>query len=188
LSSTRGRGATLPVATQSFMNQAFGTDFSSVRVHTDGAAASLSQQLNARAFTYGSDIYFNRGEFAPESSEGKRLLGHELTHVLQQTKLGSSSDKLGNLKSNTVQRSTLTTINPWFRLKATAYGGSVYKFGNNSNSILLQVEIPHGKRQKLSFEIVAEWKDKHPYGWKMGWGETFWSEWDIDTKSTLQHL
>jgi hypothetical protein len=52
----------------------------------------MSQQLNARAFTHGSDIYFNRGEYVPESSEGKRLLGHELTHVVQQRDAASSKD------------------------------------------------------------------------------------------------
>jgi hypothetical protein len=84
LSSSQGRGNALPSPTQSAMSQAFGTDFSDVRIHTDGEAVSMSRQLNARAFTHGSDIYFDRGEYAPASSEGKRLLGHELTHVVQQ--------------------------------------------------------------------------------------------------------
>ncbi len=84
LSSTKGLGNPLPLATQRFMGSAIGADFSGVRVHTDGAAVSMNRQLNARAFTYGSDIYFGRGEYAPESAAGKRLLGHELAHVVQQ--------------------------------------------------------------------------------------------------------
>ena len=66
------------------LGQFFNTDFSSVRFHTDGAAIQKAEALQARAYTYGSDIYFNRGEYSPGTSGGKRLLGHELTHVVQQ--------------------------------------------------------------------------------------------------------
>ena len=66
------------------MSNAFGTDFSSVRVHTGSNAVQMNQGLNARAFTHGSDVYFNKGEYSPNSSNGKSLLAHELTHVVQQ--------------------------------------------------------------------------------------------------------
>jgi hypothetical protein len=69
------------------MSHTVGFDFSAVRVHTDGTAAAISRQLNARAFTHGKDVYFDRHEFNPRSFEGKRLLAHELTHVAQQTVL-----------------------------------------------------------------------------------------------------
>ncbi len=84
LSRSKGGGSPLSSTTNSFMSNAFGTNFSHVRVHTDGKAQQMNQGLNARAFTHGSDIYFNRGQFNPDSLEGKRLLGHELTHVAQQ--------------------------------------------------------------------------------------------------------
>ena len=84
LGATRGGGSPLPSGTRSFMENAFSTDFSGVRVHTDGRAAEMSRGIQAKAFTYGSDIYFNGGEFAPESDGGKRLLAHELGHVVQQ--------------------------------------------------------------------------------------------------------
>lgn len=71
---------------RSFMNDCFGNDFQGVKVHTDKRAAKLSRNLNAKAFTIGRDIYFNEGQYQPRSTEGKRLLAHELTHVLQQTK------------------------------------------------------------------------------------------------------
>jgi len=67
------------------MEHAFGADFSGVRLHTDSAAASASADLQARAFTHGSDIYFGKGEFKPETSSGRHLLAHELTHTLQQS-------------------------------------------------------------------------------------------------------
>ena len=66
------------------MSNAFGSDFSNVRMHTNSKAQQMNQGMNARAFTHGSDIYFNRGQYQPGSSAGKKLLGHELTHVVQQ--------------------------------------------------------------------------------------------------------
>ena len=85
LSTRRGGGAALPAATRAFMEPRFGADFSGVRVHTDGEAADMNRQLSARAFTHGQDIYLGAGSYAPGSSEGQRLLAHELTHVVQQS-------------------------------------------------------------------------------------------------------
>ncbi|MCG8326459.1 MAG: DUF4157 domain-containing protein [Chitinophagales bacterium] len=93
LNSTKGRGNSLPQNTLSSMNQVFGTDFSNVRVHTDSQAREMSQGIHAKAFTHGSDIYFNKGQYNPGSTEGKRLLGHELTHVVQQEGSDSSRQK-----------------------------------------------------------------------------------------------
>ncbi len=84
LNHSKGGGSPLPGATLASMNQAFGADFSQVRIHTGSQAAEMSQGIQAKAFTHGSDIYFNRGQYSPDSPEGKRLLGHELTHVVQQ--------------------------------------------------------------------------------------------------------
>ena len=66
------------------MNNKFGTDFSRVRIHTGTTAADLCQRLGAKAFTHGRHIYFNEGQYDPTSAAGKRLLAHELTHVVQQ--------------------------------------------------------------------------------------------------------
>ena len=84
LNQTAGGGIPLPSGTRSFMENAFSTDFSRVRVHADAEASRMSRSIHARAFTYGSDIYFNRGQFTPQSVGGKQLLAHELTHVVQQ--------------------------------------------------------------------------------------------------------
>lgn len=89
LDSSKGGGNPLPGPTLTSMNQAFGADFSSVRIHTDSRAAEMSQGIQAKAFTHGADIYFNKGQYSPESSEGRRLLGHELGHILQQGKFHS---------------------------------------------------------------------------------------------------
>ncbi len=79
-----GKGNSLPKKTLQEMNTSFGMDFSNVRIHNDGEAAKLNQELQAQAFTHGRDIYFNKGKFDPDSSVGKFLLAHELTHVVQQ--------------------------------------------------------------------------------------------------------
>ena len=94
LSNTRGGGHAMPTGTQSFMENRFGRDFSHVRLHTDGTAANMSAGIQAKAFTHGSDIYFNRGEFQPNTEGGTRLLAHELTHTVQQERgIGSEVQK-----------------------------------------------------------------------------------------------
>jgi Domain of unknown function (DUF4157) len=70
--------------TLAFMGMRFGHDFSQVRVHTDARAADSARALNARAYTVGQDIVFAAGQYAPDTTAGQRLLGHELTHVVQQ--------------------------------------------------------------------------------------------------------
>jgi len=84
LSGTQSGGELLASRTRYSMETAFGRDFSRVRVHRDSEAAELSHQLSALAFTHGSHIYFGRGKYDPEGSSGKRLLAHELAHVVQQ--------------------------------------------------------------------------------------------------------
>jgi Domain of unknown function (DUF4157) len=85
-----GNGYALPKETNLTMSRAFGADFTDVRVHTDSEAVQMNKQIHAQAFTHGSDIYFNKGKYQPESLGGKNLLAHELTHVLQQSKMPGS--------------------------------------------------------------------------------------------------
>ncbi|MFN3259775.1 MAG: DUF4157 domain-containing protein [Pikeienuella sp.] len=77
---TNGPGRALPGSVRAQMEQAFGADFGDVRIHVGPQA----ERIGAIAFTAGADIYFAPGRFRPESAEGRRLLGHELAHVLQQ--------------------------------------------------------------------------------------------------------
>lgn len=78
-----GGGSALPGRLRGDMESRFGADFSGVRVHSGPGAARLARSVAARAFTLGSDIYFNQGEFQPGSPQGQHLLAHELTHVVQ---------------------------------------------------------------------------------------------------------
>ena len=78
-------GQPLEPRTRGYMESRFGVDFGNVRVHTDDRAAQSARQINARAYTVGSDIVFSSGKYAPETSSGRKLLAHELTHVVQQS-------------------------------------------------------------------------------------------------------
>jgi hypothetical protein len=71
------------------MEPRFGQDFGEVRVHADGEAASAARAVEARAYTVGSDIVFGSGQYAPATTEGNKLLAHELTHILQQRSVGA---------------------------------------------------------------------------------------------------
>lgn len=90
INSIRGGGQPLPEEDKSFMERRVGMDFSNVRVHTDSNAAQTSRELNAEAFTSGRDIYFGAGRYNPGTLLGKRLLAHELTHVVQHGHTDSS--------------------------------------------------------------------------------------------------
>jgi hypothetical protein len=84
IQAEKGSGRPLEPQVRAEMESAFGQDFGDVRVHTDTTADRLAKELRARAFTTGQDVFIRSGESSPRSSEGKRLLGHELAHVVQQ--------------------------------------------------------------------------------------------------------
>ncbi len=83
------------------MEPRFGFDFSSVRIHADRQADTLNRDLSAEAFTYGRDVYFREGRYAPGTYEGRSLLAHELTHVIQQQN-----------DAHTIQRYSLSGFSP----------------------------------------------------------------------------
>jgi hypothetical protein len=91
-------GEPLDRGTRSFMENRFGYDFSEVNIHKDSLAASSAQSINALAYTSGHDIIFNRGQYSPGTTFGKKLLAHELTHVVQQN---------NSLQPKKIQRATL---------------------------------------------------------------------------------
>ncbi len=84
INALKGGGQPLPEATRRFFEPRVGVDFSEVRLHTDGRAAQLARAVNACAFTVGRDIALGAGQYAPDTDSGKKLLAHELTHVVQQ--------------------------------------------------------------------------------------------------------
>ena len=83
-------GRALGAEIRSYMEPRFGLDFSSIRVHDDTRADRLSRSISAKAFTHGNQLFFSRGSYQPESSSGRHLLAHELTHTVQQRISGPS--------------------------------------------------------------------------------------------------
>ncbi len=81
---TRSTASRLDEGDRVFMERRIGYDLSNVRIHTDGPAACSASALSARAYTVGNDIVFGVGEYRPGSERYRRLLAHELTHVVQQ--------------------------------------------------------------------------------------------------------
>src|SRR5712692_4340177 len=79
-----GGGNALDEGVRSSMEASFGHDFSDVRVHTDGRASDSAKAVQAHAYTVGSNIVFQGDNYSPGTSEGQRMLAHELTHVVQQ--------------------------------------------------------------------------------------------------------
>jgi hypothetical protein len=113
-------GQPLDQVTRAFMESRFGQDFSAVRVHAGAAAEHSARAMNANAYTVGNDIVFGSGQFAPETAAGRRLIAHELTHVVQQSRLGplvqrddhkGHSDDLSDLVVLQVERAGETMWN-----------------------------------------------------------------------------
>ena len=77
-------GQPLEHSTRQFMESRMGQDFGHVRVHTDARAAESASEVNSLAYTVGRHVVFGSGQFAPQTSAGRRLLAHELAHVAQQ--------------------------------------------------------------------------------------------------------
>ncbi|WP_419698358.1 eCIS core domain-containing protein [Mucilaginibacter sp. NFX135] len=109
IGSLGSSGQALPDSSRSFFEPRFGHYFSNVRIHTDSIAAKSADSINALAYTTGNNIVFNSGQYSPESDNGKKLMAHELTHVLQQTQNGQQ-----------IQRKPLTK--PQLIAKIKTYG------------------------------------------------------------------
>ena len=93
IQSVKGAGQILSVSERAFFEPRFGVDFDDVRVHSDARAAHVTQSVNARAFTLRKDVVFGAGQYAPGMGEGRRLLAHELTHVVQQSGKNKTHNK-----------------------------------------------------------------------------------------------
>lgn len=84
IKSLPGKGETLPAETKNFFASRMGSNFDEVRVHTNSEAATSAKAINAAAYTSGENIVFDAGHYSPHTAAGKRLLAHELSHVVQQ--------------------------------------------------------------------------------------------------------
>ncbi len=110
LQGTKGQGQKLDTGVKSEMENHLGSDLSGVNIHTGGNAKSMSEDINAKAFTHGQDVYFNQGQYNPASVEGKSLLAHELTHTVQQGagKVQAKIQRFGAESHEKVESNALT--------------------------------------------------------------------------------
>jgi hypothetical protein len=124
----QAEGEPLPAMTRQRMENAFGHNFSRVRIHRDAEAGEISRQLSALAFTHGSHIYFGNGRYDPDRSSGKRLLAHELTHVVQQ---GQAAPQQSSEAATSV---VVQAHSPAIQRVATWAAGAVHETNNLANS------------------------------------------------------
>ncbi len=96
------------------MESRFGHDFSGVRIHTDAQAAESARALNALAYTVGRDIVFDAGRYSPRTSDGQKLIAHELAHVVQQ----EHGSRASTVQRQTHDRSPLSDAKEWAEEKA----------------------------------------------------------------------
>ena len=136
-------GEVLPAVTRHKMEKAFGYDFSRVRVHRDAEAGEISQQLSALAFTHGSHIYFGNRMYDPAGSSGKRLLSHELAHVVQQGHAAILGNRIGSTISSAIQSSV-----PTIQCFSYFEGGTVHQDNNLADTVL------HGKDAGTTFFVL----------------------------------
>ncbi|MDA4121768.1 MAG: DUF4157 domain-containing protein [Thaumarchaeota archaeon] len=108
ISSLEGRGQPLPDRVRSTFESSFGRDFRGVRIHRDAAANESSRAVGALAYTLGRNIVFAQGQFAPDTEAGKRLLAHELVHVLQQSSTTLGTPRAGEREVGNPERELTT--------------------------------------------------------------------------------
>jgi hypothetical protein len=94
-------GSALDVGTRMAMQARFGHDFSQVRVHTDAEAAQSAAAVQAQAYTFGRHVVMGAGRYQPHTPAGRRLLAHELTHVIQQADTSGDTSPTGVGEPNT---------------------------------------------------------------------------------------
>jgi hypothetical protein len=125
--AVRSPGQALDPATRGYFEPLFGHDFSQVRVHSGSNAAESARSLSARAFTAGRNIVFAEGRYRPGTPDGKRLLAHELAHVVQQSRGGpvpTSGHQAGRLESDADRAADMAASGaPAADVAGTAPGG-----------------------------------------------------------------
>ncbi|MCP5107596.1 MAG: DUF4157 domain-containing protein [bacterium] len=156
-----GSGRPLPESTRSYFEPRFGQDFSRVRVYTGSDVARVNRSLNAHAFTKGRDIYFGAGNYSPGTSSGKKLLAHELTHVVQQNGADVQTKNRDNKNPDPIIQSKLVTP-----------GQMVQKYGKN-----VHFDMTHKEALKVPFSkgdarIIADADQAVDEGWSHPWIST----------------
>ncbi|MEY2501440.1 MAG: hypothetical protein QOI07_1774 [Verrucomicrobiota bacterium] len=181
----RSPGQSLDPFTQASMESRFGHDFSGVRVHTDAQAADAASALAARAFTAGRNIGFNTGEYAPRTESGRRLLSHELAHVVQQQAVSATSpttnpliqrklvdQRGGEIKVNLEGVKPGDTVQPEFPEKSSSrvrkdtsqIVNAMLKTPSGLRALTNWIQMPAPIALKYTEKVLVDDQDKEAHG------------------------
>lgn len=130
INNLKGGGQPLEPTIRAFFEPRIGHDFSYVRVHTGNNASKIARSINARAFTVNKNIVMGAGEYQPRSARGLRLLGHELTHVVQQS-IKNNPNSVKRLRITSRKSST-----PLISRTTHGRGGAAYTPTNCANPLI----------------------------------------------------
>jgi hypothetical protein len=165
----RSSGQPLDLTTRRFMESRFGHDFSRVRVHTDARAVDSVRAVDALAYTVGTHVVFGAGQFAPGTARGKRVLAHELAHVVQQ----------GNAAAPVPLRLSLSALRSPLEDEAEAAAGAIetgqpaaVAERDEATAQLQRLPVPPGVELKAPIEaasyvaaLALSCDRKSPLGW-----------------------
>jgi len=152
----RGGGQPLDRATRAYMEPRFGYDFGQVRIHTDAGAADTARSVQARAFTLGRDVVFGASEYRPGTEAGRRLLAHELTHVVQQRSAPPHQDQ--GAVSDAPAQAPPAAFSP-LAARHTVQAGPIQRFsdtqfGTSPPSGKIEVPKAHRPRVRAAMAIL----------------------------------
>lgn len=143
-------GQPLDLQTRNFFEPRFGRDFSNVRVHTGSAAEQSARDVNANAYTVGHNVVFGARRFEPASYEGRRLIAHELTHVVQQSGVGG-----GRVEQSNKNQGPSTILAHIFQLKSNSVGLTVQRDEETKG----KATDPFEESRKELAEIKKNWEE-----------------------------
>ena len=179
INTLQDRGRPLPESMRAFFEPRFGYDFSHVRIHTDTQATRATHGLNARAFTIGHHIVFGVGQYDPARSEGRRLLAHELTHVIQQSRRnqGDTIYRDCNVNAFRVRHGIFDNFFLSFdpRLQVPMTFNITLDRGSQSTECLIG-QVKSGERRKRG-EVVNDSLGEHRWETFVSDSSTRWTHW-----------
>jgi hypothetical protein len=163
---SEGGGSSLPHSARAFMEPRFGREFGDVRIHNDAAAARSASSIGAAAYTSGNHIHFGAGKYEPDTAEGKKLLAHELTHVVQQSKgrmkksLNASDtqqqgEKETNQGAHEVSRKAEKSRQASIASSISPYNRSTAQLAPNVTAVNGPAEVAAGRRGRARFQATA---------------------------------
>lgn len=158
INGARGGGQALDESVQTQMGQAMGRDFGGVRVHTSSESDGLNQQLGAKAFTTGQDIFFREGAYDPHSGDGQELIAHELTHVVQQSSgaVGSGGRMMVNAPDDAYEQEADSVAKT---LTTSGAGASVQRQTEEEEEEPVQMQA---EEEEEEVQMQAEEEEEEP--------------------------